>query len=492
MNATTKLSDSTALVMKIPPGAEKISQQLNQHPDEILLFAKCLLAHTCYDLVPTSAKLIVFDSQLAVKKAFLGLIYNGVRAAPVWDAEKQDFVGMLTVSDFIRILELNYKSSSEQLAELEEQKIAEWRETLRGELKPFVWISPDASLFDAVKTLIDYKVHRLPVMNPRTGNVLYILTHKRVLKFLMMYLNQWLRLDISGSHSDPTGPQGVDRIVIPGKFSCSRIFLSNLYKRRLFRRFASRKLHVSAYAGSRGSIDLAAMSQPVRPVSPGGGCPMPEILNQTLASVKDQLGSYENIATVTTSSTIIEALHMFVDRRVSALPVVDADRHIANIYAKFDVISLAADKTYDKLDAPIREALEHRNEWFEGVKTCKLTDRIREVLYQIVKAEVHRLVVADENNTLIGVVSLSDLLNFLVLKPLKQLNINIDEYDPLAGSVALYQSSVQAVQSMAAMGNEQWSTASMSDGLSVDSGAIVGGAGPNGTESSTPLGSAFA
>ena len=28
-----------------------------------------------------------------VKKAFFALVYNGVRAAPLWDNEKQDFIG---------------------------------------------------------------------------------------------------------------------------------------------------------------------------------------------------------------------------------------------------------------------------------------------------------------------------------------------------------------------------------------------------------------
>ena len=40
------------------------------------------------------------------------------------------------------------------------------------------------SLFEAVRMLIQSKIHRLPVVDPVTGNVIYILTHKRILKFL--------------------------------------------------------------------------------------------------------------------------------------------------------------------------------------------------------------------------------------------------------------------------------------------------------------------
>ena len=54
--------------------------------------------------------------------------------------------------------------------------------------KELIWIDPDASLFEAIRTLIQNKIHRLPVIDPTTGNVLYILTHKRLLRFLFLYV----------------------------------------------------------------------------------------------------------------------------------------------------------------------------------------------------------------------------------------------------------------------------------------------------------------
>lgn len=35
---------------------------------------------------------------------------------------------------------------------------------------------------------------------------------------------------------------------------------------------------------------------------------------------------------------LIKALNMFVDHRISALPVLDENGHVFDIYAKFDVI----------------------------------------------------------------------------------------------------------------------------------------------------------
>ena len=84
-------------------------------------------------------------------------------------------------------------------------------------------------------------------------------------------------------------------------------------------------------------------------------------------------------------------------------------------YHKFQ--NLAAEKTYNNLDVTLKEANEHRNEWFEGVHTCKRDDSLFAVMETIVKAEVHRLVIINKEEKVCGVVSLSDILSFLVLRP---------------------------------------------------------------------------
>ena len=173
--------------------------------EETQIFAKFFHYHMCYDLIPTSAKLVVFDTQLLVKKAFFALVYNGVRAAPLWHSASQKFVGMLTITDFIRILQKYYKSPDLEMEELEEHKLETWRGHLPV-TKELVWIGPDASLFEAIRTLILNEIHRLPIIDPELGNVLYILTHKRLLRFLFLYVSinpnlsrptPWLKLRFS-------------------------------------------------------------------------------------------------------------------------------------------------------------------------------------------------------------------------------------------------------------------------------------------------------
>jgi 5'-AMP-activated protein kinase regulatory gamma subunit len=121
------------------------------------------------------------------------------------------------------------------------------------------------------------------------------------------------------------------------------------------------------------------------------------------------IGTYDNVETASPDTPIITALTKFVERRVSALPIVDSQGRLVDIYSKFDVIvmkryifnmqelsnnnsdflqNLAAEKTYNNLDITLTQANEHRNTWFEGVSKCHLDDSLGTVMEKIVRAEV--------------------------------------------------------------------------------------------------------
>ncbi|XP_023671282.2 5'-AMP-activated protein kinase subunit gamma-1-like isoform X1 [Paramormyrops kingsleyae] len=335
----TKRPPCTSAGRLVPDSAEGMLEKLEldeavEEPESDI-YMRFMKSHKCYDIVPTSSKLVVFDTTLQVKKAFFALVANGVRAAPLWETRKQSFVGMLTITDFIIILQRYYKSPMVQIYELEEHKIETWRELyLQETFKPLVNISPDASLFDAVQSLIKNKIHRLPVIDPVTGNALYILTHKRILKFLQLFVCEM---------------------------------------------------------------------------------PTPAFMKCTLGELG--IGTYKDIAFIHPDTPIIKALNVFVERRVSALPVVNDSGKVVDIYSKFDVINLATEKTYNNLELSVTQALQHRSQYFEGVVKCHLLETLETIVDRIVRAEVHRLVVVDEGASIVGIVSLSDILQALVLTP---------------------------------------------------------------------------
>lgn len=284
--------------------------------------------------MPVSAKLVIFDTQLIVKKAFTALINNGCRAAPLWDSATQKFVGMLSVTDLIQIIRTYHKSPTIKLEDVEDQKIEVWRSLLNQESRPLVSIGPDDCLLDAILTLKKNKVHRLPIIDPETGNVLYILTHKRILRFLFLFYHE---------------------------------------------------------------------------------LPQPSYLFRTLNELK--IGTYESITTITRNTLVITALDKFIEKRISALPVVDeSSGKVIDIFAKHDVVQMAAEKSYKNLSLTVGKVLERQSAWFEGVVKCKLDDTLGTVIHRIVKAEVHRIIVVDDEDKVIGIVSLSDILTFLAVR----------------------------------------------------------------------------
>ncbi|XP_064185529.1 5'-AMP-activated protein kinase subunit gamma-1-like isoform X3 [Anguilla rostrata] len=299
------------------------------------VYMNFMKSHCCYDTIPISSKLVICDTTLKVKKAFFALLANGLRAAPLWDARRQCFVGMLTITDFINILHRYYRSPMVQIYGLEEHKIETWRAVyLRYSFDSLISITPEASLFDAIYALLKYKIHRLPVIDPESGNVLHIMTHKRILKFLHLF---------------------------------------------------------------------------------GSAIPKPRFLQKKIGDVG--IGTFKNIAMVQETATLYDALSIFVERRVSALPVVNKEGKVVGLYARFDVINLAAQKSYNNLDITMREALRGRVCYVEGVIKCYPHETLEVVIDRIVEAKVHRLVMVDKEDVVKGIVSLSDLLQAMVLTP---------------------------------------------------------------------------
>ncbi|XP_023126315.1 5'-AMP-activated protein kinase subunit gamma-1 isoform X1 [Amphiprion ocellaris] len=315
-------------------------QELQKQEADATVYMNFMKSHRCYDAIPTSCKLVIFDTTLQVKKAFFALVANGLRAAPLWDSKLQRFVGMLTITDFINILHCYYKSPMVQMYELESHKIETWRgDSVKNVYLQYsnhflISISPEASLFDAIYSLLRYKIHRLPVIDPESGNVLHILTHKRILKFLHIF---------------------------------------------------------------------------------GKKVPKPAFLQKQIQELR--IGTFRNIATVQQTASLYDALSIFVERRVSALPVVDEQGKVVALYSRFDVINLAAQKTYNNLDMSMQEAVRRRTCYVEGVIKCYPDETLETIICRIVTAEVHRLVLVDRSDVVKGIISLSDLLQAMVLTP---------------------------------------------------------------------------
>lgn len=291
--------------------------------------------HKCVELMPTSAKVVIFDSQLLVRKAFFALVSNGMHAAPIWDSSRQQYMGVLTITDLIKVLQKHHLAQN-ILTDIEDHTLQNWKDLLEGSSMPIISIKPDMSLYDAIVTLTEKHIHRLPIIDPNTGELLYILTLKCILRFLFIYI---------------------------------------------------------------------------------GKLPQPSYMNKKLSELK--IGTVENIQMATEATSVIEALGMFITHRISAVPIVDSFAKLKGMYSKCDVINLAIDKTYDNLDAPLKQVIAQRDIWYEGIQKCTLDDTFYDLLEKIVLSSAHRLVIVDKQDKVIGMISLSDLMKHILQQPVE-------------------------------------------------------------------------
>lgn len=128
------------------------------------------------------------------------------------------------------------------------------------------------------------------------------------------------------------------------------------------------------------------------------------------------LGTYSNLATMHMDNTVLDAIHLMVDRNISCIPIVDSENRVLNAFEAVDVIPCIRGGAYEELDGSIGEALCKRPEDSPGIYTCGEGDRLDSLFDTIRKSRVHRLIVIDDDNKLKGVISLSDILKYVLIQ----------------------------------------------------------------------------
>ena len=257
--------------------AQPIDEQLIEQRKVVSNF---LEEHKCYSVIPESGKIVVLDIALAVKSAFHALEENSIKSAPLWDSIVQDYVGIITVTDFIEILLHFHRVPNVNLfEELEKHQIKTWRDIISKERSSnsLISIDPEDTLYDASKTLLKYRIHRLPIIDRAESNtILHIVTHYRILLFVMEKLKEK-----------------------PSFFSYS--------------------------IGSLG------------------------------------IGTYKNVVTILKDTPLNVTLTLLAERKISAVPVVDENGSVIDVYTKSDVLALVKQVTVlNFLDKPMSQILQYK------------------------------------------------------------------------------------------------------------------------------------
>lgn len=280
-------------------------------------------------------------------------------SGPLWDPVKCQFVGLLTVTDFIDIL-LRFRVTGKDVASLAVSSIAEILAQLAAEedaaagagagggagphhprspvLRPFQAASTDCSLRQACEELLRSGQDFLPVVFAADMRVLACVTYTNILEHLVTHFRE---------------------------------------QRRLF--------------------------------------------DDSVADLG--IGTYgDEVVTVTPQQTLAEALQLMLASGLSALPVVEATtRKVVGVYSRADITFLTkatdAEDAVRNLDLPLSEILSQGRQDVttpDALRTCSSVHTLQAIFESFAVQRFNRLCVVDAEERLLGVVSAKDLVQYFL------------------------------------------------------------------------------
>lgn len=115
---------------------------------------------------------------------------EGIVSAPLWDSKTSTFAGLLTVSDYINVVQY-YWQNPEALAQVDQFKLSNLRDVERaiGVAPPeTVSIHPLRPLYEACTRMLESRARRIPLVDvddeTQRDMVVSLVTQYRILKFV--------------------------------------------------------------------------------------------------------------------------------------------------------------------------------------------------------------------------------------------------------------------------------------------------------------------
>lgn len=349
----------------MPPRFSEADVESSRH-----LISAFLSAHTAYDLLPDSGKVTVLDVDLPVKQAFHILYEQGISVAPLWDSSRGQFVGMLSALDFILILrELGNRGSDLTDEELETHTISAWKQgkwlmsgQVDGHGRPVPKNLIHASPYDSLKDVA------VKILQNEVSTIPII----------------------HSSTDDGSFPQLLHLASLSGILKC------------ICRHFRY----------STGSLPI--LHQPVGVLPLGTWVPrIGESNGRPLAMLR-------------LNASLSSALSLLVQNGVSALPIVNENDSLSDIYSRSDITALAKDRAYSHIrleEMSIHQALQLGQDassphiFLNGQRCqmCLRSDPLLKVMERLAIPGVRRVVVVEAGSKRVeGIISLSDVFRFLL------------------------------------------------------------------------------
>jgi len=125
------------------------------------------------------------------------------------------------------------------------------------------------------------------------------------------------------------------------------------------------------------------------------------------------LAKTDNLISCQNSDKTIDAFRKMNENQISGIPVLNSEKMLVGNISESDLKAIESNARFLKLlHLPVCEYLEALGQ--RNVVKCKPSDTFRQVVERVTESYVHRCYVVDDDDHLIGVISLHNILEALV------------------------------------------------------------------------------
>mmetsp|Transcript_32902 Transcript_32902/g.99240 ORF Transcript_32902/g.99240 Transcript_32902/m.99240 type:complete len:336 (+) Transcript_32902:3525-4532(+) len=318
--------------------------------------ASFLQSRSVFELIRTSGKVIVFEMNIPIQLAFYALLEHDSVAAPLWDSVQREFVGLMTITDFVDILRHyhdEYGRTGAAIEVLASRSIAQvmndadagkrFKHAAEAQIHKvcsdhvksygrLVAVDANGSLYDACNVMRTNGRRFLPIITPEDCGVLAVVTHVDILEYFVATFRE---------------------------------------ERRLF-------------------------DQSVRELG---------------------IGTFDRVVSVARTTPLRDVLKILSENDFSSLPIVDETGRVDALYSRADITFLAtatdADSVVVNLSSSIADVLQQRRSE-EPLHTCSQHATLQFVFELFAEVKFRRLVCLDDDHRPVGVIAARDLLSYFL------------------------------------------------------------------------------
>ncbi|CAJ0609299.1 unnamed protein product [Cylicocyclus nassatus] len=318
-----------------------------------LVYTHFLQLSQCYQAMATNNKVVVFTDDLSVRKAFYALVSNSTRTGLIADSNTMNLTGVLSITDFTMVLMMLWK-------------YRENIEEMRG--------TPLTQLQFNEMDIANMEIKRWKELLRKRGN-------QR--EFISVNTSESLfhAVELLSKHR-------IHRLPVLDKHSGDCAFI--LTHRRVLH-------YIWKYC--------SCLSRP-------------DYMSESAFDLK--VGTYTGIHYATQEMPLLEVLDMMIDNSISGVPIIqESTMKIVDVYTRFDAVSAALSRAID-MSISVAEAIRQRQTIYgtrDGVVTAPERATMWDLVEMFVEKNVHRIFLVDEFQRMKGLVSLSDLIMYMILRP---------------------------------------------------------------------------